>query len=31
MSNLDIFWLKDGALEDATDLPTPDVFSGRNH
>ena len=24
--NLDIFWLKDGSLEDAADLPTPDVL-----
>ncbi|RKU26459.1 DNA methyltransferase [Candidatus Poribacteria bacterium] len=24
--NLDIFWLKDGSLEDAADLPAPDVL-----
>ena len=24
--NLDIFWLKDGSLADAADLPTPDVL-----
>lgn len=24
--NLDIFWVKDGSLEDAADLPTPDVL-----
>ena len=24
--NLDIFWLKDDSLEDAADLPTPDVL-----
>lgn len=25
-ANLDIFWLKDDSLEDAADLPTPDVL-----
>ena len=25
-TNLDIFWLKDDSLEDAADLPTPDVL-----
>ena len=24
--NLDIFWLKEDSLEDAADLPTPDVL-----
>jgi type I restriction enzyme M protein len=25
--NLDIFWLKDKSLEDADDLPAPDVIA----
>ena len=25
-ANLDIFWLKDDSLEDAADLPAPDVL-----
>ena len=25
--NLDIFWLKDKSLEDADDLPTPDILA----
>ena len=25
--NLDIFWLKDGSLEDSADLPDPDVVA----
>jgi len=26
-TNLDIFWLKDDSLEDASDLPAPDVLA----
>jgi type I restriction enzyme M protein len=25
--NLDIFWLKDGSLEDSANLPAPDVIA----
>jgi type I restriction enzyme M protein len=25
--NLDIFWLRDGSLEDTADLPDPDVLA----